>query len=328
MADDELEMDSATVSENQDAPDAQQHDQVESGSESSDEPEGEKFDLLSVVRGATDAEEDGDSASPAGQEQEATKPEGEDASAQEDGAAPDNEGFSDVPFHTHPRFKELVAQRNQYREGAQKYDQIENFLRTNGVSAEEAASMLTIQAQMKTDPAGAWQKLKPVVQQLLVDAGEILPADLKQRVQRGEMTQQAAVEFNRLRAAQSSGQKAQEHRQQVEAYQREQDRVASIQQSVAQWEQSTRAKDPDFDKKQEALQKEVLWLQKRDGMPQTADDARKMIDTAYTSVTKAMASRQRPQPKSPVTGGRVASGQPSAPPKSMLDVVQRARAQG
>lgn len=325
MADEELETNSANVSEDQaDAP--VDLDTAEPGEGSSPAPEGEKFDLLSVVRSAVQDTED--SASPAGQEQEADQPPA-DASAQTEGKAPDNEDFSDAPFHTHPRFKELIAQRNQYREGAKQYEQIQNFLHVNGVAPEDAAKMLEIQALMKRDPQQAWQHLKPIVQQLLVEAGEVLPADLKQRVQRGEMTQAAAIEMSRLRAQQTSGQRAREMETRFNTEQAEAARIRSIQESVAMWEQNTRIKDPDFAKKYEDIQKEVLWLQKSQGLPKTPEDARKMVETAYATVTKRLAPvRPAKQPVRPVTGGRSASGNATPAPKSMLDVVQAARSQG
>lgn len=322
MADDELETGSAAVSEIQDAP---VDDVADTGAESSPEPkkDGEKFDLLSVVRSAV--AEKADPASPAGQE--VTQPEA-DTSAQKPEKALDNEDFSDAPFHNHPRFKQLVAQRNQYREGAKQYEQIQTFLADNGLTPEEAADALVLQALMKSNPAEAWKQMKPRVQQLLADAGEILPADLKARVQRGEMSQAAAVEFNRLRAMQASGEKSRAMQAEIAQRRAEQERQASITQAVATWEQSTQLRDPDFPKLTEALHKEVLWLQKRDGMPKTAEEARKMVETAYAAVKKTAAPRVQKPAVAPVTGGRVASGKSTGKPQSMLDIVRMNRSQG
>lgn len=320
--------DSATSLENQtDAPIADTG-AVDTGADSSPAPkdEGEKFDLLSVVRSAVADTAEG-SASPAGQEEGSDQPPAEQPPSGEQPKTADDENFSDVPFHAHPRFKQLVAQRNQYREGAQQYEKVQTFLAENGIEAEEAADFLVVRALMKHNPAEAWKQLKPLVQKLLVDAGEVLPSDLKQRVQQGEMTHAAAIELSRLRAQQESGRRAQTV-QAEQAQQRQQaEHVRSIQQSVATWEQVTRQRDPDFEAKTEAMQKEILWLQKRDGMPKTPDDARKMVEAAYANVNKTM---QRPvkQQVRPVTGGRVASGQPTAAPKSMLDVVRAARSSG
>lgn len=323
MAVEDPELNPATSSTE---PDAAADQVVETGAESSAAPEGEKFDLLSVVRNAV-SDKDGDAASPAGQNANSDQPTADAATAKEVKPA-DDENFSDVPFHNHPRFKQVIAQRNHFREGAEQYAQVQAFLETNNLSAEEAAQMLTLKALMKSDPQKAWAQMKPLVQQLLVDAGEILPDDLKQRVAKGEMTREAAIEFNRLRAAQTSGQKAQQvaaERAQQQAVLRAQKAVTD---SVALWEQQTRLRDPDFEAKTEALQKEILWLQKRDGLPRTPDAARKMVEDAYRTVSKTMQRPQAKQSMRPVTGGRVASGQPTAAPKSMLDLVRSARSSG
>ncbi len=326
MAVEDQGQDSATRLDNQmDAP--ADTSVADSGADSSPAPkdEGEKFDLLSVVRSAVADKSEG-TASPAAQEEGSDQQPADQPSVDQPKTA-DDENFSDVPFHAHPRFKQLVAQRNQYREGAQQYEKVQTFLADNGVTADEAADFLVVRALMKHNPTEAWKQLKPLVQKLLVDAGEVLPPDLKQRVQQGEMTQAAATELSRLRAAQEAGRRAQTVEAEQAQKRQQAEHVRSIQQSVATWEQVTRQRDPDFDAKSEALQKEILWLQKRDGMPKTPEDARKMVETAYGNVNKPL---QRPvkQQVRPVTGGRVASGQPTAAPKSMLDIVRAARSSG
>lgn len=315
-------------------PDAQAVVDVNDGaaddaSTSSPKPDGDKADLLSVVRSVTD-KRDGTADSPAAEDSgdQPADPAAKDA-AKPEPKEPDDENFSDVPFHAHPRFKQLVQQRNHYREGARQYEQVQGFLQQNGLSADEAADVLLLRAQMKTDPAAAWKTLKPLVQQLLIDTGEVLPADLQQEVRAGRITKERAVEISRLRAGQQSSQKAaafqREQSQRNQALQAQQ----AIQQGVAEWERSTRSRDPDFDAMQEDIQKEVLWLQRRDGMPTTAEGARKMVQSAYDTVRKRVSGQRRQQTaKSPVTGGRVASGQPTASPKSVLDVVRMARSTG
>lgn len=326
MAVEDQGQDSATRLDNQmDAP--ADTSMADTGADSSPAPkdEGEKFDLLSVVRSAVADRAEG-SASPAGQEEGSDQQPADTPSGEQPKTA-DDENFSDVPFHAHPRFKQLVAQRNQFREGAQQYEKVQTFLAENGVTADEAADFLVVRALMKHNPAEAWKQLKPLVQKLLVDAGEVLPPDLKQRVQQGEITQAAAIELSRLRAMQESSRRAQTAEAEMAQKRQQAEHVRSIQQSVATWEQVTRQRDPDFDAKSEALQKEILWMQKRDGMPKTPEDARKMVEAAYRTVSTTM---QRPakQQVRPMTGGRVASGQPTAAPKTMLDVVRAARSSG
>lgn len=307
---------------------------TETGSTPSSEPEGGKFNLLSVVRDAVAKTAD-DSASPAGQEGSDTSPTGEPASAQNT-PTEDDENFSDVPFHKHPRFQAIVKQRNELREKAQiheanakRYENVETFLQTHGMTGDEAAEILQLRALMKSNPAEAWKTLKPIVQQLLVDAGEVLPQDLHARVQKGEMTKAAAIEISRLRAAQASGQKAQEAAQKQAEQRAVQERQNAIMSAVTEWEKSVKLKDPDYAALEEDVKIHVVYLQRTNGMPASPEAARKMVEDAYATVKKRRAPQaQSRQPVTPVRGGRVASGQPSDAPKTFLDVVRANRATG
>jgi hypothetical protein len=307
---------------------------TETGSNPSSEPEGGKFDLLSVVRDAVTKTAE-DSASPAGQEGSDTSPTGAPASAQNT-PSEDDENFSDVPFHKHPRFQAIVKQRNELREKAQtyetnakRYENVETFLQTHGMTGDEAAEILELRALMKTNPAEAWKALKPIVQQLLVDAGEVLPQDLHARVQKGEMTKAAAIEISRLRAAQASGQRAQEAAQQQAQQRQVQERQNAIMGAVTDWEKGVKLKDPDYAALEEDVKIHVVYLQRTQGMPSTPEAARKMVEEAYATVKKRRAPTAQPrQPVTPIRGGRVASGQPSEAPKSMLDIVRANRATG
>ena len=298
----------------------------DTGAESSAAPEGEKFDLLSVVRNAVQTSDAEDSASPAGQD-ESDQPKAEGAESEAAESQADPEDYSDVPFHTHPRFKQLVSQVKQYKADAQQFRQVTDFLQAQGMTPDEAADALILRAEMKHNPQEAWKKLKPMVQQLLIEAGEVLPSDLMQQVREGKLTKEHAVEISRLRANQGIQQKMTE-RQRQEAEQRQQvEHVRSIQTAVAQWEMGIKQRDPDYTRKEADLMKEVLWLQKTQGVPKDAVGARKQLQEAYDAVNKRLAPAPKPA-RTPVPQGRVASGQTTAAPKSMLDVVRSARSQG
>jgi len=314
--------------------DVQSTSSTETGSTSSSEPEGGKFDLLSVVRDAVTKTAD-DQASPAGQEGSDQSPTGEAASAQDD-SSEDNENFSDVPFHKHPRFQKIVSQRNEFRQqakqyetGAKQFEQVQAFLDANGMTDEEAGEILQLRALMKSNPTEAWKSLKPMVQQLLVEAGEVLPPDLAARVQKGEMTKATAIEMSRLRAAQNSMVKSQETAQEQAQRRAVQERTSSIMGAVTEWEKSTKLKDPDYAALEEDVKIHVVYLQRTQGMPGTPEAARKMVEEAYAAVKKRHAPAAQPRtPVMPMRGGRVASGQPSDGPKSILDIVRANRATG
>jgi hypothetical protein len=332
MAENDPELNAATSST--DTLDVQPASPDETGSTPSSEPEGGKFDLLSVVRDAVTKTAE-DSASPAGQEGSDQSPTGAIASAQST-TPEDDENFSDVPFHKHPRFQAIVRQRNEMRQkaeknehGAKQYEQVQAFLDANGLDDEEAGGILKIRALMKSNPAEAWKSLKPLVQQLLVDAGEVLPSDLADAVRKGEVTKARAVEISRLRASQTSMTKSQEFAQQQAQQRAAQERQNALMGAVTEWEKQTKLKDPDYAAKEEDVKIHVVYLQRTKGMPQSADDARKMVEEAYAAVNKRYAPKAiSRQPVTPIRGGRVASGQPTDQPKSVLDIVRANRATG
>lgn len=289
---------------------------------------GEKFDLLSVVRNAVPEPAD-EPASPTGQEEASEQPKTAAQASSEDDERERSENFEDVPFHTHPRFREVVQQRNQFREAARQYEQVQEFLVANDLTPEDAANALQTHALMKQNPQEAWKRLKPLVQKLLVDAGEVLPSDLTEQVRGGKISREAAMEISRLRAQNTTASRQVDHQREQAEAQRARESQMAVVSAVGAWESSIRQKDPDFAAKADDIQREVLWLQRQaGGMPSTPEGARKMLEEAYANVNKRRAPVRKP-PKAPVTGGRVASGQPAAAPgdqpRSMLDVVKGAR---
>lgn len=302
--------------------------QTEAPADSSPATRETEPDLLSVVRSAID--EGGEAE---GEESEAAAPESEEpeaAASQADGedqqeqVEPDDENFSDAPFHNHPRFKKLIAQRNEYRAGHEQFQKVQSYLVQNGLSGEEAAEGFEVMALLKRDPAAAWAKLKPIVQNLLVATGNVLPDDLKSRMQRGEITREAAMEMSRLRAGQQTMTQQQQfdrqRQEQIQAHQATQ----AVKAEVGSWEMAARNRDPDFDAKYEVIEGQVLRLQRAEGHPRTPAEAKAQLDRAYEAANKLFAAQKPRKPAmKPVTGGQTA-GAPRAEPSSMEEVVRRA----
>lgn len=324
MGENELEMESPDISETQDANvEDNTSEDVSSPDPSSEANDDDKFDLLSVVRDAVPAEGAESSASST-EGTDGSNDKGGDASESDagEGGEPDEEDFSDVPFHNHPRFKQLIAQRNQFREGATEYAKVQDFLQQTGVSADEAADALSIQALLKTNPQEAWNRLKPVVQQLVRDVGLVLPDDLQQRVRKGELTKEAAAEISRLRSENSTAQRQAQHRDQQSQNESVQRKAAAVTTAVANWEAEQR-KNPDFEAKAEDLMREVVWLQSKEGKPDTPEGATKQLQKAMDAVNDKIAARKKPKPAmTPVTGGRAAKTTNAGEPKSVLDIVK------
>lgn len=331
MSVEELEMGSLDISAQDEAATTDETVVDQSPDSSSEAKDDDKFDLLSVVRDAvkTGDEKAGDAASSADTEEERSGSEGSTADSETQSGEPDDENFSDVPFHNHPRFKQLITQRNQYREGAQQYEQVQSFLQQNNISPEEAADVLHLRALMKTDPVKAWEQLKPIAQELLKEAGHVLPADLQQRVQTGELTKEAAAEISRLRATQGTTQRQIEAQRLAAEREQQQRALSDVRDAVGSWEANIRKTDPDIAAKMDDLQREVIWLQRQEGQPTTADGARKQLQKAYEAVNQRFAAGRKPKPGvRPVTGGRAAGTNGTAEPKSVLDIVKANRATG
>jgi hypothetical protein len=207
---------------------------------------------------------------------------------------PDDENFTDVPFGKHPRFKQLLAQRDGFKADAERYRNVEGFLKQHGVPAEEASQALTIAAQIRNDPVLAWQTLKPIVQKLLVDAGEVLPQDLKARVEAQELTVDAANEIAKERASRTSI----ERKQKTAEERREEDsakaHVESLRKEANTWETERLAKDPNFAVKKPKILKELAWLITTEGKADTPEGVRKQLDAAYKAVGSVAVPRAKP----------------------------------
>jgi hypothetical protein len=310
-----------TATDDVDASNEAEQSTTEESSPSNDgkKPEGES--TLSVVRDVVGKSKE----KPA----EASSAEGVDA-GEKPGAKtpkePDNENYSDVPFNKHPRFKHLLGDLKEARTDAQRYKNVETFIDNLGLSADEAASTLKIGGLIKTDPVAAWKELLPIVQKVAIAAGEMLPDDLKQQVAEGKMPREAAIEISRSRAALATTNARTEWQQQrSQEQQAVQARQANLD-AVSTWESERRARDPNFDAKMPALQKEVAWLQAKEGRPNNPAGIRAQLQKAYEAVVPTtQAPAQRPQAKRPVTGGQVAGNvQPEI--NSTLDVVRAVRA--
>ena len=335
MGVDNTEADSPDVSTTPDEHAVDQTDVTDAGADSSPAPDGEKADLLSVVRDATSTQADpdsqpGDHQSDTSDEDSSTDDDSqseadEDDEIEADQREPDDEDFSDVPFSKHPRFKKLIQQRNDFREGHRQYEAVQSYLRENGLTSEEAAQALHQQALLKRDPVEAWKTLKPIVQDLLVKTGEVLPSDLRERVQKGELSKQAATELSRLRAQQGVQQQRQQYDQQLEQQNAQHRQQVEMQTAASEWERAKRA-DPnaDFDKMAEDIQKEVVWMMRTKGQPKDAVGVHRILDEAYRSVRKRHAPPRNRQQKTPVRGGQVTSGQSrSTETPSIEDIVAK-----
>ncbi|AUQ95954.1 hypothetical protein PhaeoP66_03212 [Phaeobacter inhibens] len=293
-------------------------------------------DTLSIVQDvvATDSE-----ANAAG-----SSPDGEEGQVDENGD-PSDEDYSNLPFGKHPRFQqilgqvkeaeakveELTAKATEFETDATRYRNIEGFLHDNSLSADEAAGGLEVLALAKTDPVKAWDQIKPWVTQLATAAGAMVPPDLQKRVQEGQLTPEAAREL----ASANARSDAAEKQRQMAAERAQRDQTVQTQQLIAStvdsWETDRRLRDPNYDAKSDALQREVAFLQSREGRPADAVGVKAQLDKAYEAVSAKFVPTPAPakQKKAvkPVTGGQSA-GKPQADAQSTISIIDEVMSRG
>lgn len=285
--------------------------------------ENDDVDLLSVVRDVvTESRTTDQTASPA----EGVEANGQ--STDEGKATGADDEFANVPFNKHPRFQGLVRERNALRVDAERYTNVQNFIDSHGLTAEEAADGLVIFGLMKTDPVEAWKRAKPTIQKLLIAAGEALPDDLRERVAKGEMSSDAAMEVSRSRASVQAVHASRSFEQQRSQQREQQDAVNAITGAATAWETDRRQKDPNFEAKMQPLMDRVYILQRQEGIPNTPAGVTEQLNRAYKSLVVAAPKPViiPPRPVTPVRGGQVAGNQ-RPETMSTLDIV-RARRRG
>jgi hypothetical protein len=304
---------------------------IEDDKAESSTPESEtEADLLSVIKDAAQPEEEPESHSEAEEvERDEVAAESTESNADVEFADPE-EDYSNLPFHKHPRFKELVQQRNEAKESAEKFDIMQSYLADNNLSGDEAAAGLDIMAKMKSDPMAALKALQPYVQQLSQAAGIIVPDDIQSKVDDGYLDESAARELTRSRADAAWQKQQNAALMQQQQYQAQQDQVDYLSSVANEWEENARANDPDYDLKEDLIDARVQALRWELGsngqkfIAQTPEQLRELAQTAYHQVNeKYNAKFGNKTPMKTASGGKL-GGSPAPEPQSLQEAIAAA----
>ena len=308
-------------------------------------------DLLSVITEAAGPGEDStEDSTEADSEQDQSDSDTAESESDEETDEADSEGEEDEngekpePFHKHPRWQEMVRQRDEFRQRAeslepkaQEFDKINQFMQDNELSAQEVADGLQVVAMMKNDPIRARDTLAKRMESLDEVSGHKLPADLQTEVESGMISEDRARELARLRnetriadeKRQKTEQKSQEQLQREQQdRQREQAQQVIQQQRTAiqDWESKLKAKDPDYGRIQSFVAKE-LRFQVQNNPPRNVDEAVKLAEQAYKDVKgqfkKAMPERPEVR-RSPASDQSSASSATDQQPASFMDAINKA----
>ena len=292
---------------------------AESSTAQGDEP----FDPLKIVRDVVAKSEKEAEASPAKEAEAARK------AAETAPKTPDDENYTDAPFHKHPRFQQLLRERNGFKEDAGRYRNVQSFLDQNRLDANEAADALTIAGLAKTDPAKCWELLRPFAEKVIFAAGVAVPPDLQAEVDKGVLSPEVALRIAKTRSEALQAQGQLSYERQAQQRTQVQQQAQALSSTAEDWASDRQRKDPNFESKMEALQMRVLWLQRNEGRPNTPEGVKAQLDKAYKAVNETLPQPERrngARPVTPIRGGQP-SGSTREEPKSVLDIVRRAQEQ-
>lgn len=192
------------------------------------------------------------------------------------------EDFSDLPFHKHERFQEIVKQRKDAQDSlaaAQPYLQkakvIDDFMAANGITPQQFKDIMEIQALLNSNPMEAKKRLQPVLEYLGKFEGMELPQDLQAEVDAGTLSLERARQIVSLTTQKSFV----EERSQRTAQQQRND---SLFNTMNMWEGQVMKNDPDYPRKQRAVVDRFMAL----GAMQctTAEQAVALANQAYQEV--------------------------------------------
>ena len=245
--------------------------------------------------------------------------------------------WSDVPFNKHPRFRKLIAEKNElkkqaenFQEDSEQYQKIVDFIGENNLSADDAAEGFKIMSLIKNDPDTAYEVLQGHLNSMNELTGKTLPEDIQGKLDDGFLDADAAQELSETRAKLQREQllRQQQEEDATKASQDDKKQKANAQLTylrkvVKDWESTTRNSDPDFTLKQAEINDRVAALVNERGRPITSEQVLGIANDAYETVNERYKSRTPSrQPIRTSTGGKL-GGTPLAEPASLKDVISR-----
>lgn len=285
--------------------------------------------------GEGEGEKPGDSADP-------TKAKAKEGEEEELGELTDEELKSYKP-KTQRRFKQLdeqnkalTAELEQAKPLGDRFLQIEKFTKDANLTREDVNTGFNIMKLMKNDPVAAYEALTPIYSVLRELVGVELPADLRDRVAKKEISPEAAQEMSRLRAKdglttnQRQVQQEQDKQRQAETQTRQVETVKTdVGKVISDWETRQKGSDPDYALKQgrimERVELEILkGFQSGKSIINSAQDAVNLANRVKKEVDAEMKKfAPRRQAMTPVIGSGATNGsKPVA--KSVHDAVAQA----
>lgn len=298
-------------------------------------PEEGKADLLSVVQDVvTPPSQEGDPASEGEEKSEAAEQssssEGEDGSDKDEDI--DSDADEQVPFHEHPRWQQLLKERDDYKEQAKQYGEIQDFMEANSLATQEVSEGFRVMGMMKNNPREALPFLRHYVAQVETFLGETLPPELQQRVDEGFLTREDALTMSRTQGQVRQAEYERDITASRQGELQQQQQKQAIVNAVNDWATQIASTDPDYLTQKQPLVRDALQaLVAQHGQPRNETEAVQMANEALKRVEAHIAPlRPKPAPKpatTPLTSTTTA-GVPRGEPKTLQEAIANAASSG
>lgn len=230
---------------------------------------------------------------------------------------------ANLPFHNHPRWKEVLAERDGFKDDATQYRVITSFMTDQGLQPDEVAEGMLVMGMMKNQPEEALKHLETHAANIREFLGLGLPADLQKQVDEGLVTEELAKETAKLRRVNEASEQRVTRDNEAREAQANQDHRASLKSAVDSWEVGMRQRDPDFASIAKLVTTQVKLDIREKGVPRTAEDAVKMAEAAHATVKASMghlAPKRQATPKTPTNSRN--STNAAGQPKTLAEAVR------
>lgn len=245
---------------------------------------------------------------------------------------------ANVPFHKHPRWKQVKSQRDEARKQAaelqkqleefeplrtkaSQLDEIGNYMRTNNLTPQEMSEGFEVMALMKNNPAKALELLMPKIELLELASGRRLPDDIRERVDAGRTDEDTAQELAKARILAAERARAAEEANNRLAERSEIDHANELRAAADAKEQEIASKDPDFQHKKRFVIDRFRVLA-AEAPPRGKDDVSALIGRAYEDVNTYLRGIVKPQPTQPTVTSGQSTTRTAPQPRSLEDVVR------
>ena len=248
-----------------------------------------------------------------------------------------------LPFHKHPRWQEVIAQKREAETAieAQKaeietlqvghsvYQKMTDFCKQSGIDNDHVNDLFTAGALLNKDPAAFLDFVKPWIDQAEQASGRRLDADLTEAIDNGEIAESRALELHKARVEAKASKDAMEAAKLQSASERQSaaDRsVGVLVESVAKWEAGKKSSDPDFEHISDRVTDGLRnWFASGLKSLPSEQEVRQKLDDLVAK-EKAFIAKFRPKPSSinPPLASRGAGRPNLSEPKTTAEAIMNA----